>query len=95
MPLVDDYTDALESPVADLANIPHASGPHAGSIEAALFLREFAGKRPWAHLDIAGASRSSAEEGDRTKGATGYGTRLLLRWLTEPAGTSAHLHGGE
>jgi len=95
MPLVDDYTDALESPVADLANIPHASGPHAGSIEAALFLREFTGKRPWAHLDIAGASRSSAEEGDRAKGATGYGTRLLLRWLTEPAGTSAHLHGGE
>jgi leucyl aminopeptidase len=95
MPLVDDYLDALESPVADLANIPHAGGPHAGSIEAALFLREFTGKRPWAHLDIAGASRSATAEGDRLKGATGYGTRLLLRWLTAPDGPSAHLHGGE
>jgi len=82
MPLVDDYSGALESGVADLANIPHASGPHAGSIEAALFLREFTGKRPWAHLDIAGAARSSPDEGDRSGGATGYGIRLLLRWLT-------------
>jgi leucyl aminopeptidase len=85
MPLVDDYQDALESPVADLANVPHGSGPHAGSIEAALFLREFTGNRPWAHLDIAGAARSTAEEGDRPKGATGFGTRLLLRWLTGPS----------
>jgi leucyl aminopeptidase len=82
MPLVDDYRDALDSPVADLANVPHGSGPGAGSIQAALFLREFTGVRPWAHLDIAGAARSGAEDGDRPKGATGFGTRLLLRWLT-------------
>jgi len=80
MPLVDDYGDALDSPVADLANIPHSSRPRAGSIEAALFLREFTGGRPWAHLDIAGAARFS--DGDQGKGATGFGTRLLLRWLS-------------
>jgi leucyl aminopeptidase len=80
MPLVDDYSDALESPVADLANVPHSSRPRAGSIEAALFLREFTGGRPWAHLDIAGAARFSPD-GDEAKGATGFGTRLLLRWL--------------
>jgi leucyl aminopeptidase len=80
MPLVDDYSDALESPVADLANIPHSSRPRAGSIEAALFLREFTGGRLWAHLDIAGAARFSPD-GDEAKGATGFGTRLLLRWL--------------
>jgi leucyl aminopeptidase len=80
MPLVDDYSDALESPVADLANVPHSSRPRAGSIEAALFLREFTGGRPWAHLDIAGAARFSPD-GDDAKGATGFGTRLLLRWL--------------
>jgi leucyl aminopeptidase len=79
MPLVDDYGDALDSPVADLANIPHSSRPRAGSIEAALFLREFTGGRPWAHLDIAGAARFS--DGDQGKGATGFGTRLLLHWL--------------
>jgi leucyl aminopeptidase len=81
MPLVDDYRDALDSPVAELANVPHGSRLRAGSIDAALFLREFTGGRPWAHLDIAGAARSSSDEGENTKGATGYGTRLLLAWL--------------
>ena len=95
MPLVDDYGDALDSPVADLANIPHARNQRAGSIDAALFLREFTGKRPWAHLDIAGAARSRAGDGDRPKGATGFGTRLLLRWLAGPDRPLRHLHGGQ
>jgi len=81
MPLVDDYSDALDSPVADLANVPHGTGARAGSIDAALFLREFTGGRPWAHLDIAGAARSASDDGENTKGGTGYGTRLLLAWL--------------
>jgi leucyl aminopeptidase len=81
MPLVDDYRDALDSPVADLANVPHGNRLRAGSIDAALFLREFTGGRPWAHLDIAGAARSSSDEGENAKGGTGYGTRLLLAWL--------------
>ena len=92
MPLVDDYADALDSPVADLANVPHGSRARAGSIDAALFLREFTGGRPWAHLDIAGAARSAADEGENTKGGTGYGTRLLLAWL---AGPLAALDGGQ
>lgn len=56
-----------------------------GSIIAALFLREFTGGRPWAHLDIAGTGRSSENNGELSKGATGFGTRLLLRLLTQPA----------
>jgi leucyl aminopeptidase len=80
MPLAEDYTDALESPVADLANVARTGG-RAGSIDAALFLREFTGGRAWAHLDIAGAARAAADDGENTKGATGFGTRLLLRWL--------------
>jgi hypothetical protein len=84
MPLVDDYRTALDSPVADIANVPR-SGAGAGSITAALFLREFAGARPWAHLDIAGAARKSADEGELSAGGTGFGTRLLLCWLQEPA----------
>ncbi|GIH91423.1 M17 family metallopeptidase [Planobispora siamensis] len=82
MPLIDDYAPALESAVADLANIEAGSAYGAGSITAALFLREFTGKRPWAHLDIAGVGRSTADEGLLTKGATGFGVRLLLEWLT-------------
>ena len=80
MPLAEDYPDALDSPVADLANVARTGG-RAGSIDAALFLREFTGGRAWAHLDIAGAARAAADDGENTKGATGFGTRLLLRWL--------------
>jgi leucyl aminopeptidase len=88
MPLVQDYTDALDSPVADLAHVarPGTAGSYAGSIAAALFLREFTGGRPWAHLDVAGAARAGADDGEITRGATGFGTRLLLRWLTDRAG---------
>ncbi|HUJ05121.1 MAG TPA: leucyl aminopeptidase [Streptosporangiaceae bacterium] len=80
MPLADDYRSALDSPVADLANVSRGS-EGAGSVLAALFLREFAGSRPWAHLDVAGAARSSGDDGEISAGATGFGTRLLLRWL--------------
>jgi len=80
MPLAADYADALASPVAELAHVPRAEG-QPGSITAALFLHTFCGNRPWAHLDIAGAARSGSDEGDRTAGATGFGVRLLLRWL--------------
>jgi leucyl aminopeptidase len=88
MPLADDYRDGLDSPVADLANVASGTG-RAGSIDAALFLREFAGGRAWAHLDIAGAARATADDGENTKGATGFGTQLLLRWLTDGAAVPA------
>lgn len=81
MPLCDDYRTALDSPVADLANVSRGEDG-AGSVLAALFLREFTGGRPWAHLDIAGAARSAADDGELSAGATGFGTRLLLHWLT-------------
>jgi leucyl aminopeptidase len=81
MPLVDEYREAIDSDVADVANIGRG-GFSAGSITAALFLREFAGDRPWAHLDIAGPARATSDDGEITKGATGFGVRLLLRWLT-------------
>ncbi|HVN85831.1 MAG TPA: leucyl aminopeptidase [Candidatus Binatia bacterium] len=89
MPLAEEYRAGLDSPVADLANV--AGGPgRAGSIDAALFLREFTGGRAWAHLDIAGAARATADDGETTKGATGFGTRLLLHWLAAgaPAATA-------
>jgi leucyl aminopeptidase len=85
MPLHEEYRAALDSPVADLANISRVAG-EPGSITAALFLREFAGSAPWAHLDIAATARSGGDDAELTAGATGFGTRLLLRWLTgQPA----------
>ena len=86
MPLVEDYRQALDSPTADLRNIGDPKQKlQGGSITAALFLREFTGGRPWAHLDIAGPSWSKGDDDELTKGATGYGVRLLVRWLEELA----------
>ena len=83
-PLVEDYRFALDSVVADINHI--AGTPvGAGSITAALFLREFVGERRWAHLDIAGVGRSDVDRGLFTKGGTGFGARLLLTWLEEMA----------
>jgi leucyl aminopeptidase len=53
-------------------------GPYGGAITAALFLNEFTGSVPWAHLDIAGPMNVDGDEGWLSRGATGYGTRLLL-----------------
>jgi leucyl aminopeptidase len=81
-PLVEDYRPALDSQVADVNHIA-GSPVGGGSITAALFLREFAGARRWAHLDIAGVGRSDVDRGLLTKGGTGFGARLLLHWLEE------------
>ncbi|HEU5418351.1 MAG TPA: leucyl aminopeptidase [Streptosporangiaceae bacterium] len=92
MPLEDGYRKALDSEVADLAHVAR-DNTSAGSIVAALFLREFAGGRPWAHLDIAGPGRSADNNGELSKGATGFGVRLLLRHLSssEPEGRRRRL----
>mgnify|MGYP001027619149 FL=1 len=81
MPLVDDYREAIASEVADVANIERR-GFGGGAIMAALFLREFVGERRWAHLDVAGPARATSDDAEISKGATGFGTRLLLNWLT-------------
>ncbi len=80
MPLVEEYLPSLDSDVADLRHVPAAS-PGAGSVTAALFLREFTGGRRWVHLDVAGPARADKDEHEVVAGATGFGTRLLLRWL--------------
>ncbi|MGQ0630116.1 MAG: leucyl aminopeptidase [Sporichthyaceae bacterium] len=83
MPLVEDYRIALSSPIADLAHVPHAAHrkTQGGAITAALFLQAFVGKRTWAHIDMAGPGKIDGDEHENTKGGTGYGVRLLLRWL--------------
>jgi leucyl aminopeptidase len=82
MPLVEDYRDAIDSPIADLRNVGDPDKSYSGgSITAALFLREFVGDVPWAHLDIAGVGRADGDEDEITKGPTGFGVRTFLRWL--------------
>lgn len=89
MPLEEQYVDSLDSTVADMANIgTNAAYGRPGATEAALFLRKFVGGTPWAHLDIAGPGRAMGDNGILSKGATGFSTRLLLRWLTSPTGAN-------
>jgi leucyl aminopeptidase len=82
MPLIDDYTDALESDIADLNHNANKGHYGAGSVTAALFLEQFVGDRQWVHLDIAGTARSESDSGENPKGGTGFGVRLLVEWLT-------------
>ena len=76
LPLPEDYRKLIDSDVADVKNI--SSGRYAGALTAGLFLREFVGDVPWAHLDIAGPARSEDDEGYLQKGGTGFGVRTLV-----------------
>jgi leucyl aminopeptidase len=75
LPLESRYRKQLESNVADMKNM---GGDFAGAITAALFLAEFVGAVPWAHLDICGPMKVDTDESWRSRGATGFGARLLL-----------------
>ncbi|KQM83483.1 leucyl aminopeptidase [Agromyces sp. Leaf222] len=75
LPLERKYRKQLDSDVADISNLGGAS---AGAATAGLFLAEFVGDTPWAHLDIAGTMQSDGDDSWRSKGATGYGTRILI-----------------
>jgi leucyl aminopeptidase len=81
MPLVDDYSKALASDVADFNHTADKYDFSAGSVTAALFLEKFVGDRSWVHLDIAGTGRSEVDAGENIKGGTGFGVRLLIQWL--------------
>jgi leucyl aminopeptidase len=74
LPLEHAYRRELDSDVADLTNV---GGPNAGAITAALFLAEFTGGVPWAHIDIAGTAQVDKPESWRASGCTGFGARLL------------------
>ena len=78
LPLVKEYKDDIKSTIADMKNT--GSG-NAGAIAAALFLQEFVGDVPWAHLDIAGPAFSDKESSYIAKGGTGFGVRTLARYL--------------
>jgi leucyl aminopeptidase len=80
MPLHDDYVEALSGDETDLLN---STSIGAGSVMAALFLREFTGgsKGRWAHIDMSAPAWADSADAELTKGATGWGVRTLLRWL--------------
>ncbi|MBU2663034.1 leucyl aminopeptidase family protein [Actinoplanes bogorensis] len=79
MPLPGEYRELLRSDVADR----HSSPTHGGGM-AALFLREFAGDYAdrWVHVDMAGPCWAETSELELTRGATGWGVRTLLRFIS-------------
>jgi leucyl aminopeptidase len=76
LPLDDEYKEQLKSSFADLPNI---GGRPAGSITAALFLRDFVGDTPWIHLDIAGTAWLDDAKPYLAKGASGVGVRTFVK----------------
>ena len=85
LPLHRSYRTQLDSAIADLTNM---GGINAGSITAGLFLEEFVAGRPWAHVDIAGTAQLPARRTWRNKGATGFGTKLLIEFALRFAPTA-------
>ena len=79
LPLWSAYRRDLDSTIADLKNVGSRS---AGTIVAALFLKEFVpDDQPWAHLDIAGPSWSDKDDAEFAAGGTGFGVRTILELL--------------
>jgi leucyl aminopeptidase len=81
LPLVADYREQLKSTVADLKNIGKAG--EAGTIIAALYLKEFTDGLPWAHLDIAGPAFGDGDSYYTSPGGTGAPVRTLVRYLQQ------------
>ncbi len=82
MPLGKDYDDLLKSHIADMKNI---GGRWAGSITAACFLERFVEGVPWAHIDIAGMAWADKSRPTVPSGGTGYGVRMLTRFVENGA----------
>ena len=82
MPLNENFDKLINSKNADMQNINYVGG--AGSTTAAQFLQRFViNKTPWAHLDIAGMAFSKYAGALNSGGATGYGVRLLNKFVEE------------
>jgi leucyl aminopeptidase len=84
LPVFDDYREQLKSEIADFSN---TGGRPAGSITAALFLKEFTGGVPWVHMDIAGTAWAEDSKPFMPKGATGVAVRTLAELAFESVPT--------
>jgi leucyl aminopeptidase len=93
MPLFEDYREQLRSDIADLSNM---GGRQAGAITAAVFLKEFTGGLPWAHLDIGGTAWAEEAQPHQPKGPTGVAVRTLAElaftadeWAADSSGKAS------
>ncbi|QQS12904.1 MAG: leucyl aminopeptidase [Rhodospirillales bacterium] len=81
MPLGSGYDKDIDSEIADMKNV---GGRAAGSVTAAQFLKRFVqGKRPWAHVDIAGVAWHLKGDATTPKGASAFGVRLVDQFVAD------------
>ena len=81
MPVSDAVDKEMNSDIADMKNT--GAGRNGGSIVGAMFVKRFVGDLPWAHLDIAGVVWSKKDTATVPKGGTGFGVRLLDRFISD------------
>lgn len=81
LPIHPDYEKRLKSEKADMINCD-VKTRLAGASTAAAFLKKFAGKTPWLHLDIAGTAFGNSPKAYDGHGGTGFGVRLLIEYLS-------------
>jgi leucyl aminopeptidase len=80
MPLWEEYQEFLKSDLADMKN---TGGKWGAAIIAATLLKNFVGDFPWIHVDVAGVDFKDKDDSYWSKGATGFGARLLLHFLRD------------
>jgi len=81
LPLAEEYAEEMKSNVADIQNI---GGPYGGTINGALFLKNFVAEdAKWVHLDIAGPSWANKPWAYSPKGGTGIMVRTFLRLFSK------------
>jgi leucyl aminopeptidase len=78
LPLWEDYKELIKSDIADIKN---SGGRPAGTISAAMFLREFAEGYPWVHLDIAGTAYTESDLGTVPRGPTGVPVGTFVEFV--------------
>jgi leucyl aminopeptidase len=78
LPLPERLMDQLKSEIADMKNTGERWG---GALTAGLFLKEFVGAVPWAHVDLAGPSSTDKELGHIGKGGTGFAVSTIIEYL--------------
>jgi leucyl aminopeptidase len=84
LPLDERFFDMVRGEIADYKNY---TGRHASPITGGALVGVFAESTPWVHIDIAGSSWcDGAGASYQTRGATGFGVDLLVRFLENVAG---------
>ena len=86
LPMSAAFDKMIDSDIADVKNLNTGPPASPGSSIGAQFVARFVNTPRWAHLDIAGTAWSQTGNAIQPRGATGYGVRLLDRWVREVDG---------